>query len=94
MEARDESRTKFQTRRADKEVGNDAGLSRKKGKLTERELCLAFLILGAIRMTREQISAPQEPRFVGKERAKASDRAGKRTPEGGVGSRWVCLISH
>lgn len=38
---------KFQMSRADKEEGNDAGLNRKRGKLTEREWCLAFLILGA-----------------------------------------------
>lgn len=38
---------KFQMSRADKEEGNDAGLNRKRGKLTERERCLAFLILGA-----------------------------------------------
>lgn len=61
LEARNESRAKFQTSETYGEVGNEANLHRKKGKSVERELGSAFLVPEAARTMRAQFSASLEP---------------------------------
>ena len=61
LEARNESRAKFQTSETYGEVGNEANLHRKKGKSVERELGSAFLAPEAAMTMRGQSSASLEP---------------------------------
>ena len=61
LEARNESRPKFQTSETYGEVGNEANLHRKEGKSVERELDSAFPVPEAARTMRGQFAASLEP---------------------------------